>query len=187
MNDHKKVFQTPIPHSVEELDKLSPLVFEWEHRTKYVVSTAEYTPFFVGLANHRFFVTRCLQCPYWGRNYTYGTPRPGLGCMYCGRRCQWVEIEPRGRIHSLTQCEYAGEMFKHLVPFTLVMVEFDNVDTLFMSQLKGLDLKQPNFTNPEELEKWIKSFIGKPVKAQFKKLIEPKSFEVTDVWFVPDG
>ena len=186
MEGENKIFQIPLPQDPEAFDSLPPLVREWVHTTRYIVSCAEYTPFFAGLANKKFFVTTCENCPYWGRDYTYATPRPGLACMYCGRKCRWVEIEPQGRIHSFTICEYAGEMFKHLVPFTLVMVEFDGVDTLFMSQLKGIDLKQPYFETPEELEKWVKSFIGKPIQARFKKLIEPKSFDVTDVWFVPD-
>lgn len=175
MDSKKNVFQ------------LNPLIVEWIHQTRYLVSAAEYTPFFTALANRKFLVTRCIACPYWGRDYTYATPRPGLACMYCGRTCEWVEITPMGRIHSFTYCEYAGEMYKHLVPFALVMVEFDGVDTLFMSQLKDADMRQPLGATPEELEAWMRSFIGKPVRARYKKLIEPKSFDVTDIWFVPDN
>ena len=78
-------------------------------------------------------------------------------------------------------------MFKDQVPFALVLVEFEGVDTLFLSQLKGVSLEQPQMQKPHELEAWIQSFIGKPIKAEFRKLIEPKSFDPTDVWFVSDG
>ncbi len=68
-------------------------------------------------------------------------------------------------LHGVRRAE---EAFLKETPFTLILVEFDGADTLFLSRLKGVE--------PGGLR------IGLPVAARFAKT---PSFKVTDVWFEP--
>jgi uncharacterized OB-fold protein len=77
-----------------------------------------------------------------------------------------LELPLTGRVHTFTTCHYGGEAFLKETPFTLILVEFDGADTLFLSRLKGM--------SPDEVR------IGLPVVARFNKT---PSFKVTDVWF----
>jgi uncharacterized OB-fold protein len=105
--------------------------------------------------------SRCTGC-----GYTYATPR--AHCMECGRPTAWHELPLRGRIHTFTTCHYGGEAFLKETPFTLILVEFEGADTLFLSRLKGLA--------PDDVR------IGLPVVARFSPT---PAFKVTDVWFEP--
>lgn len=88
--------------------------------------------------------------------------------MECGAPTAWYELVAKGRVHTFTTCHYGGEAFLHETPFTLILVEFDGINTLFLSRLKGIA--------PESVR------IGLPVVARFAKT---PSFKVTDVWFEP--
>ena len=88
--------------------------------------------------------------------------------MQCGAATQWHELPLTGRVHTFTTCHYGGEAFLKETPFTLILVEFDGADTLFLSRLKNLP--------PDEVR------IGLPVRARFAKT---PTFKVTDVWFEP--
>ena len=85
-----------------------------------------------------------------------------------GAETEWLELPLRGSIHSFTTCYYGGEEFLKDTPYTLILVEFDGVDTLFMSRLVGAE--------PSEAR------IGMEVAAQFRR---NSKFKVTDVYFVP--
>jgi uncharacterized OB-fold protein len=87
--------------------------------------------------------------------------------MECGNPTDWVELPLEGRVHTYTTCFFGGEAFLKETPFTLVLVEFDGVDTLFLSRLIG--------TDPDEVE------VGMPVSARFLRNCK---FKPTDVYFV---
>jgi uncharacterized OB-fold protein len=128
----------------------------------YMHSYAQDSPFFAALAKGKLLGSRCIQC-----GYTYATPRSH--CMQCGSGTDWIQLPQEGRVHTYTTCYYGGEAFLKETPFTLILVEFEQVDTLFLSRLKNVDTEGVS--------------IGMPVKAQFLK--RPK-FKVTDVYFVPN-
>jgi len=88
--------------------------------------------------------------------------------MECGAKTQWLELPLQGRVHTFTTCYFGGEAFLKDTPFTLILVEFDGVDTLFMSRLIGVE--------PDETR------IGMPVRARF---VRNCKFRPTDVYFVP--
>ena len=92
---------------------------------------AEDSPFFRGLGESKLLGSRCTAC-----GYVYATPRSH--CMECGAPTAWREMPLTGRIHTFTTCHYGGEAFLKETPFTLVLVEFDGADTLFLSRLKGI-------------------------------------------------
>jgi len=140
---------------------LDPLIVKDHYEIDYRHSYAQDSPFFAGLAKGRLLGSFCAKC-----RYTYATPRSH--CYQCGRPTEWRELPRDGRIHTYTVCHYGGEAFLDETPFTLVLVEFKGVDTLFLSRLIG--------AKPEEVR------IGMEITARFAPT---PSFRVTDVWFEP--
>ncbi len=88
--------------------------------------------------------------------------------MECGTKTAWFELPLRGRVHTFTTCYFGGEAFLKETPFTLILVEFDGVNTLFLSRLVGVE--------PGDLR------IGMGVRARFLRNCK---FKPTDVYFVP--
>ncbi len=140
---------------------VDPLILADHYEIDYQHSYAQDSPFFVGLTKGRLLGSRCSTC-----RYIYATPR--AHCMECGAATTWHELPMAGHIHTFTTCYYGGEAFLDETPFTLILVEFLGVQTLFLSRLKAL--------KPEKVR------IGLPVMARFAKT---PSFKVTDVWFEP--
>jgi hypothetical protein len=138
-----------------------PLIIQEHYEIDYRHSYAEDSPFFIGLSQGKLLGSRCTAC-----GYTFATPR--AHCMECGAKTVWIELPLTGRVHTFTTCHYGGEAFLKETPFTLILVEFDGADTLFLSRLKKVD--------PERVG------IGMPVRARFS---DSPTFKVTDVWFEP--
>jgi len=88
--------------------------------------------------------------------------------MECGAKTEWFELPLKGKVHTFTTCFFGGEAFLKETPFTLILVEFDNVNTLFLSRLMGVE--------PDNVR------IGMEVKAKF---VRNCKFKPTDVYFVP--
>ncbi len=143
------------------LFNVDPIIIKDHYEVDYIHSYAQDSPFFRGLAEGRLLGSRCPSC-----DYTYGTPR--AHCMRCGDKTEWVDLPLEGRVHTYTTCYFGGEEFLEETPFHLILVEFDGVDTLFLSRLIGVE--------PGEIE------IGMRVRAKFRRLSQ---FKVTDVYFVP--
>ena len=142
---------------------VNPLIVQDHYEIDYRHSYAQDSPFFLGLSKGELLGSRCTIC-----DYMYATPRSH--CMECGARTQWEQLPTTGTIHSYTVCYYGGETFLKDTPYVLVLVEFQGVDTLFLSRLKGIP--------PEQVE------IGLPVHPRFVNI---PTFKVTDVWFEPLG
>jgi len=140
---------------------LDPLIIKDPYEIVYRHSYAQDSRFFAELAKGRLLGSFCPKC-----RYTYATPRSH--CYRCGGPTGWRELPREGRIHTYTTCYYGGEAFLGETPFTLVLVEFKGVDTLFFSRLIG--------AKPDQIR------IGMEVTARFAPT---PSFRVTDVWFVP--
>jgi len=143
-----------------EVFAVDPLTIRAHFEVDYVHSYKQDTPFFHGLANRKLLGSHCAKC-----NYRYATPRSH--CMYCGGKTEWFELPAQGRVHSWTVCYFAAQEFLKEVPFTLVLVEFDGVDTLFLSRLIGVER--------EEIQ------IGMTVKPKFRR---KATWSVRDVYFV---
>jgi hypothetical protein len=143
------------------LFNVDPIIVKNHYEIDYLHSYAQDSPFFAGLANKKLLGSRCAACAV-----TYATPRSH--CMECGGETEWLELPLEGRVHTFTTCYFGGEAFLKETPFTLILIEFDGVDTLFLSRLTGVE--------PEEVS------IGLPVKARF---VRNSKFKATDVYFVP--
>ena len=140
---------------------VDPLIIQDHYEIDYRHTYAQDSPFFVGLSQGKLLGSRCSAC-----GYTFATPRGH--CMECGAPTAWHELPLTGRIHTFTTCYFGGERFLNETPFTLILVEFSGVNTLFLSRLKGAD------SNTVQ--------IGQTVVARFAKT---PTFQVTDVWFEP--
>ena len=158
------VFNIPLPADMKALKGMSPIVIKQPYQIDYIHSYGQDSPFFAGLTNGKLLGTKCRKC-----DYTYANPR--LACTQCGRETDWVELPLSGRVHTFTTCYFGGEEFLKETPFHLVLVEFDGVDTLFLSRLLGPE-------GPEEIR------IGMKVTAKFRRNSQLKT---SDVYFVPAG
>jgi uncharacterized OB-fold protein len=143
------------------LYRTDPIVLKWHYEIDYIHSYAQDSPFFVGLSQGKLLGSACTRC-----RTTYATPR--AHCMECGAKTGWIELPREGKIHTFTTCYFGGEAFLKETPFTLILVEFKGINSLFLSRLIGLE--------PEKVR------IGLPVRAKFRRL---STFKVTDVYFVP--
>jgi uncharacterized OB-fold protein len=143
-----------------EVFSVDPLTVRAHFEVDYVHSFKQDTPFFHGLAKRKLLGSSCAHC-----NYKFATPR--LHCMFCGRKTEWFELPAEGTVHSWTVCYFAAQEFLKEVPFTLVLVEFEGVNTLFLSRLVGLDRADVS--------------IGLKVKPKFRR---KATWSVRDVYFV---
>ncbi len=156
------LFKVPFPKDdLSVLKKMSPIIIRYPYSIVYRHSYGQDSPFFAALSNGVLLGTHCKHC-----NYTYATPK--FHCMYCGQECEWVELPKVGRIHTYTICYFGSEEFLPECPFTLILVEFDGVDTLLLARLVGVEKDDIH--------------IGMKVKAQFRRNAQ---FKPTDVYFVP--
>jgi uncharacterized OB-fold protein len=143
-----------------EVFSVDPLIIHDHFHVDYLHSFKQDTPFFHGLSKKRLLGSRCRKC-----RYKYATPRSH--CMYCGQATEWFELPPAGRVHSWTVCYFAAEEFLKDVPFTLALIEFEGVDTLFLTRLVGVDRENTK--------------IGMKVTAKFRR---KATWSVRDVYFV---
>ena len=143
------------------LFNVAPIIVKDHYEIDYRHSYAQDSPFFAGLAGKKLLGSRCTVC-----GYAYATPRGH--CMECGAPTNWFELPLQGVIHTFTTCHFGSEAFLKETPFTLILVEFEDVDTLFLSRLVGAE--------PDEVA------IGMPVRARF---LRNCTFKPTDVYFVP--
>ena len=138
-----------------------PLIIQDHYEIDYRHSYAQDSPFFVGLTQGKLLGSKCTSC-----GYTFATPRGH--CMECGAPTEWLELPQEGRVHTFTTCYFGSQEFLDQTPFTLILVEFPGVNTLFLSRLVGIDEDQVR--------------IGMRVRAQF---LRHAKFKPTDVYFVP--
>jgi len=143
------------------LFNIDPIIIRWHYEVNYLHSYAQDSPFFAGLAKGKLMGSACTVCPT-----KFATPRSH--CMDCGAKTDWTPLPQSGKVHTFTTCYFGGEAFLKETPFTLIMVEFESFDTLFLSRLMGAE--------PENLR------IGLPVVAKF---LRNSKFLATDVYFVP--
>ncbi len=141
--------------------RTDPLVVKDHYEIDYLHSYAEDSPFFAGLAQGKLMGSECTAC-----GYRFATPR--ACCMHCGAQTRWFEVPKEGRVHTWTTCYFGSEAFLKETPFNLALIEFDGVNTLFLTRVIGVTEKD--------------MYVGMPVKAKFRRLAQ---FKPTDVYFVP--
>lgn len=141
--------------------KLKIITRDFRYSIDYHYSYGEFSPFFEGLKKNKLMGSFCRKC-----KRTYATPR--MRCMICDHKTWWAELPLEGKVHTWTTCYYGSEEFIKQTPFHLALIQFDGVDTLFLTQLKQVKEGKIN--------------IGMNVKAKFKNKLNMKA---SDIYFVP--
>jgi len=140
---------------------VNPLQVGRHYEIDSIHSYGEVSDFFLGLQRRKLLATRCLKC-----GATWLPPR--RDCGKCGARTEWFEAPQEGKIHTFSVLHFAAEAFLSEVPFVLAYIELAGVDTVFLTRIKGC--------KPGDV------YIGMPVRAQFRRLVD---WTPNDVWFVP--
>jgi hypothetical protein len=153
------------PEALAFLKKLAPIQIEQPYSITYLHSYGQDSPWFAGAANKRLLAS---QDPTSG--YTYATPRGHD--MMSGDETRWIDITDRpAHVHAFTVCHFGSEEFLPETPYVLAMIEFEAVDTLFLTRLMGVDPSEANL-----------NWIGMAVEPRF---LRNSKLKPTDVYFVP--
>jgi uncharacterized OB-fold protein len=153
------------PEALAFLKRMAPLQIEQDYKITYVHSYGQDSPWFAATSNKQLITTRDAKS-----GYTYATPRGHD--MYSGEETEWIDISDRtARVHAFTVCHFGSEEFLPETPFTLALIEYEGVDTLFLSRLVGVD--------PDEASL---DWIGMEVKPRF---LRNSKLKPTDVYFIP--
>lgn len=162
-------FDLPFPvvldaEGLEMLKQMGPLRVRWPYQITYTHSYGQDSPFFAGLTNKVQLGNRARST-----GYTYATPRGHD--MFTGEETEWVVLPETGTVHAFTVCHFGSEAFLAETPFVLALIEYEGVDTLFLTRLTGVD---PDAASLD----WI----GITVKARYRR---NSKLEPTDIYFYP--
>lgn len=153
------------PDSLAFLKRMTPILIEQQYTITYLHSYGQDSPWFAAASNKRLLATREPRS-----GYTYATPR--AHDMYTGGETEWIDITNRtARVHAFTVCHFGSEEFLPDTPFVLALIEFDGVNTLFLSRLMNVDPEKASL-----------DWIGMEVSPRF---LRNSKLKPTDVYFVP--
>jgi uncharacterized OB-fold protein len=155
------------PDALAFLKRMAPLQIEQHYAITYLHSYGQDSPWFAAASNRRLLGNRDPET-----GYTYATPRGHD--MVTGEQTEWIDLTGRtARVHAFTVCHFGSEEFLPETPYVLALIEFEGVNTLFLTRLMGVD--------PDEASiDWI----GMEVSPQF---LRNSKLKPTDVYFVPAG
>lgn len=153
------------PDALAFLKRLSPIQIEQTYQITYLHSYGQDSPWFAAATNRKLLATQDASS-----GYTYATPRGHD--MFSGRETNWIDISDRpAKVHAFTVCHFGSEEFLPETPFVLALIEFEGVNTLFLTRLLGVDPDQATL-----------DWIGMSVEPRF---IRNSKLKPTDVYFVP--
>ncbi|MGD8732662.1 MAG: OB-fold domain-containing protein [Anaerolineales bacterium] len=155
------------PDALAFLKRMSPLQIEQDYAITYLHSYGQDSPWFAAVTQKKLLAT---QDPESG--YTYATPRGHD--MYSGAETDWIDITDReAKVHAFTVCHFGSEEFLPETPFVLALIEYEDVDTLFLTRLLGVDPMAASL-----------DWIGMKVKPRF---LRNSKLKPTDVYFIPES
>jgi uncharacterized OB-fold protein len=153
------------PESLAFLKRMAPVQIEQNYAITYLHSYGQDSPWFAAASNKKLITT---QDPETG--YTYATPRGHD--MYTGSETVWIDITDRpAKVHAFTVCHFGSEEFLPETPFVLALVQFEDVNTLFLTRLLGVD---PNEASLD----WIDMKVT-------PRFLRNSKLKPTDVYFIP--
>jgi uncharacterized OB-fold protein len=153
------------PDALAILKRLAPIQIEYPYQITYLHSYGQDSPWFAGAANKHLLATQDSES-----GYTYATPRGHD--MVSGRETRWIDITDRpAKVHAFTVCHFGSEEFLPETPYVLALIEFEGVNTLFLTRLMGLDPQAAAL-----------DWIGMPVTPRF---LRNSKLKPTDVYFIP--
>ena len=164
------VHGVPFPISTDEeglafLKKMAPIQIEQEYKIRYLHSYGQDSPWFAALSNKRLLATRDPESGY-------TTANPRAHDIYCANETKWIDItNVPAHVHAFTVCYFGSEDFLPETPFVLALVEFEDVNTLLLTRIMGVDPDAPAL-----------DWIGMEVKPRF---LRNSQLKPPDVYFVP--
>jgi uncharacterized OB-fold protein len=155
------------PEALAFLKRLAPIQIEQKYQITYLHSYGQDSPWFAAATNRKLLASRDTES-----GYTYATPRGHD--MYSGQETDWIDISDRpAKVHAFTVCHFGSEEFLPETPFVLALIEFEGVNTLFLTRLLGVDPDQATL-----------DWIGMSVEPRF---LRNSKLKPTDVYFIPAG
>ncbi len=153
------------PDSLAFLKQMAPLQIEQDYKITYLHSYGQDSPWFAAASNKKLLASKDPES-----GYTYATPRGHD--MYSGKETQWIDItETPAHIHAFTVCYFGSEEFLPETPFVLCLIQYEDINTLFLARLFGVDPEEPSL-----------DWIGMEVKPRF---LRNSKLKPTDVYFIP--
>jgi uncharacterized OB-fold protein len=153
------------PEALAFLKRLAPIQIEQKYQITYLHSYGQDSPWFAAATNRKLLASRDTES-----GYTYATPRGHD--MYSGQETDWIDISDRpAKVHAFTVCHFGSEEFLPETPFVLALIEFEGVNTLFLTRLLGVDPDQATL-----------DWIGMSVEPRF---LRNSKLKPTDVYFIP--
>ena len=153
------------PDSLAFLKKMAPLQIEQDYKITYLHSYGQDSPWFAAVSNKKLLASRDPES-----GYAYATPRGHD--MYSGKETKWIDItENPAHIHAFTVCYFGSEEFLPETPFVLCLIKSEDINTLFLARLFGVDPDEPSL-----------DWIGMEVKPRF---LRNSKLKPTDVYFLP--
>ena len=153
------------PDSLAFLKQMAPLQIEQDYKITYLHSYGQDSPWFAAASNKKLLASKDLES-----GYTYATPRGHD--MYSGKETQWIDItETPAHIHAFTVCYFGSEEFLPETPFVLCLIQYEDINTLFLARHFGVDPEEPSL-----------DWIGMEVKPRF---LRNSKLKPTDVYFIP--
>ena len=153
------------PDSLAFLKRMAPLQIEQPYKITYLHSYGQDSPWFAAASNRRLLANRDPSS-----GYTYANPRGHD--MYSGAETEWIDItERKASVHAFTVCHFGSEEFLPECPFVLALIEYEGVNTLFLTRLLGVDPEAASL-----------DWIGMRVRPRF---LRNSKLKPTDVYFVP--
>ena len=153
------------PDALAFLKRMSPLQIEQDYQITYLHSYGQDSPWFAAATQKKLLAS---QDPESG--YTYATPRGHD--MYSGAETDWIDITDREAVvHAFTVCHFGSEEFLPETPFVLALIEYEGVNTLFLTRLMGVDPMAASL-----------DWIGMKVSPRF---LRNSKLKPTDVYFIP--
>lgn len=153
------------PDSLAMLKRMAPIQIEQDYQITYLHSYAQDSPWFAAATNRKLLANRDPES-----GYTYATPRGHD--MHTGEETVWIDItDSKAKVHAFTVCHFGSEEFLPETPFVLALIEFEGVNTLFLTRLMGVDPLAASL-----------DWIGMQVEPRF---LRNSKLKPTDVYFVP--
>lgn len=153
------------PEALAFLKRMAPLQIEQDYQITYLHSYGQDSPWFAAATQKKLLASRDPES-----GYTYATPRGHD--MYSGAETEWIDITDReAKVHAFTVCHFGSEEFLPDTPFVLALIEYEGVNTLFLTRLMGLDPMAAAL-----------DWIGMPVQPKF---LRNSKLKPTDVYFIP--
>jgi uncharacterized OB-fold protein len=153
------------PDALAFLKRMAPLQIEQDYKITYLHSYGQDSPWFAAATQKKLLASKDPQS-----GYTYATPRGHD--MYSGAETEWIDITEReAQVHAFTVCHFGSEEFLPETPFVLALIDYEGVNTLFLTRLMGVDPMAASL-----------DWIGMKVLPKF---LRNSKLKPTDVYFVP--